>query len=322
MNQIQGIREAVEKAESIVIMAHDREDADALGSIFAMTAMLRSRGKKAECLISGPVEKRLLFMDGSYQIYQNEQKPYALCICIDCGSADRLGKRIPIFQQAEATINIDHHATNTEFADVNLVDSKAAASGQILYRLFQELGWELNDQAAAFLYTAIASDTGGFKYSNTTCETMEIAALLLRYHFDHAEIMRRVFDCMDLKILKLRGAVMNQIKSCAGGKISYVRIEEDLLRQYGVAEEDATDFVDIPRVAAGTEIAAELKVREGKIRVSLRSNGPANVAEIAAGFGGGGHIRAAGATLNFKTMDEAEKAVLAECEKALKKAGL
>ena len=310
------------QCKSAAVLAHVNEDPDALGSGFAMSAMLRKMGKKAVFYISDEIERSLAFIGDEYKVYKSEEdiEEHDLCICLDCGDINRLGERQAIFKKIGVSINIDHHYKNPGFDDVNYVDGNAAATAQILFKLFKEMNWELDSEIARYLYIAIASDTGCFKYTNVSPETMRIAGDLLEYNIDHDEVCRLLFDTYTLDVMKMKAKVMGDIHSYANGKISLISISKELYEQFGLTDKDVSTFVDIPKCVKGTEVAVCIKQQhDGKIRVNLRSNGRANVAEVAEIFGGGGHVKAAGATIVNKTLEEAEKCVVAECEKAISK---
>lgn len=321
--ELQAIIKAFQNAASIAVIAHVNEDPDALGSCYAAAAALRSMGKEAVCYVSGAPEKRLSFLGEDYRVYFPENiSAHDLCLCLDCGDLQRLGDRKVLFDQADITVNIDHHYTNQGFAQLNWVDGGAAATAEMLAVLFQKMEISWTPEIAKFLFAAILSDTGCFKYSNVRPQTLRIAADLLEYEFDHAEVARLLFDTYTLPLLGLKGELMENVHSYADGRIQMVAVNPELFKRHGVAEGEASNLVDIPRCIEGTEIAVCLKQKEnGEIRVSLRSNGNANVAEIAAQFGGGGHARAAGGTILSDSLEEAEKQLLQACFTAVEGSG-
>lgn len=257
-----------------------------------------------------------MFIGGDYVIYDKEQAyEHDLCLCVDCGDIKRLGDRIRLFKEIGNTANIDHHKTNTMFADANYVEGETSSTGEILFKVFDKMGVEINDEIARYLYIAICSDTGCFKYSNVSPDTLNIAAKLIVYNFDFAEIARLLFDTDSLNVTRFKAELMSNIESYAGGKISLVRMTEDMYERYGIPESEAPNGVEIPRRVEGTEIAVCVKTKKGRIEISLRSNGIADVSKIAEKFGGGGHRAAAGCKMTGKTMDEAADAVIAECER-------
>lgn len=308
----------IKNAHSVAVLPHIHEDADALGSCFAFAKMLRKMGKKATVYVSGRIESRLDFMGNDYVLYEkNEKYRHDLCACLDCGDIERIKERKIIFDAIGNSVNIDHHMTNTMFADANYVDGTASATGEILFRLFEEMKEPIDADIAKDLYTAICSDTGCFKYSNTKPDTLRAVAGLMEYGFDHAEIVRLLFDSESLSQAKLKAEITESIKSYAEGKISLVYADEAIGEKYGMSREDIPNLVDIPRRIENTEIAVCIKRTDDGYRVNLRSNGEADVAKAAIRLGGGGHVKAAGATVCAASRDEAERMVLAVCENAL-----
>ena len=317
------MREVIEKiknAHSVAVIPHVNEDADAMGSCLAFASVMRRLGKEATVYVSEIPEKRISFIGDEYTVYNpDENYTHDLCACIDCGDLKRTGGRSKLFSQCENTINIDHHFTNTNFADANFVDAQAAASGEILYMLFKEAGIDITAKEAELLYAAICSDTGSFKYSNVTPRTMRIAADLLEYDFDHADIARRLFDCESEKSALMRAEVIQSVQSYANGKIRVVTVGEDIYEKYGISVKDAPNFVDIPRCIEDTEIAVCIKPQNGEIRVNLRSNNYFDVSETAVKFGGGGHMRAAGCSVKAETLEEAQMLIVKAIEEDVKK---
>lgn len=315
---MQAVIDKIIQAKSVAVFPHVNEDPDALGSCFAFAKMLRKLGKKATVYVSGKVESRLAFIGTDYVMYHDGiQHDHDLCACLDCGDINRIAERKSMFDEIGNSVNIDHHKTNTLFADANYVDGSASATSEILVELFDKIGIAIDDDIAKDLYTAITSDTGGYKYSNVTPKTMRTAADLLEYNFDHAEVTRLLFDSESLAAIKLKAEIMGGIKSYAGGKISLVSADEKIGEKYGISKEDIPNLVEIPRRIEGTEIAVCVKKVDNGFRINLRSNGIADVSSVATKFNGGGHAKAAGATIQANSFDEAEKIVIEACMKAL-----
>ena len=310
--------EKLKSAHSAAVLPHINEDADALGSCFALSEILRGMGIEAVVYVSEIPEKRLDFIGGDYEVY-DETKTYNhdLCVCLDCADLKRLGSRKKLFDEIGNTVNIDHHVTNDGYADANYVDGNAAAAGEILYILLREMGAEINAKTARFLFTAICSDTGSFKYGNTSPRTMRIAADLMEYDFDHAEVSRKLFDCRSYNGAMLCAEVTAGIHSYENGRIRVAAVTDETYKKYNLTAKDAPNLVDIPREIEGTEIAVCIKHQNGEIRVNLRSNGDADVAKTALEFGGGGHSRAAGCSMDTDTLEEAERLIVASLRKAL-----
>lgn len=319
---MQAVIDKIMNAKSVAILPHVNEDPDALGSCFAFAKAMRLMGKTAHIYVSGRIEARLAFIGNDYTMYTEDTAfdGHDLCVCLDCGDEGRLGDRKAIFETVGNTVNIDHHFTNDCYADANYVDGDASATGEILFELFEKMGLEITADIARDLYIAISSDTGSFKYSNVTPKTMRTAAALLEYGFDHAEVARRLFDTETLAAAKFKAEVTEGIRSFADGKIKAVLTDETAGEKYGIHKEDIPNLVEIPRRIEGTEIAMCLKRTEAGFRLNLRSNSDADVAKVAMQFGGGGHVKAAGATLNFDNCEDALQAVVAACEIAIEEA--
>lgn len=306
------ILELINNANNIAILSHIDEDADAFGSSLAMKEMLKNKGKNAVYFLSKPIEHRLQFLSTDYIVY-NEAESYGdfdLVICLDCGDEKRLGKRIAIFEKAIKTINIDHHYTNNSFAEINRVDGNMSSTGEMIYDLLTEMGEEITKPIAEFLYCAISSDTGCFKYSCASPKTLVVVSELMKKGIDHAELSRKIFDTETIGALRLKGKVMNSIEQYYDGRLSLVTLDEAVFGEYSVVESDVGDVVNIPRSVEGTEISVSLRKTEGKVKVSLRSNGRYNVGAIALRLGGGGHEMAAGASLGDIELDEAKEKVI------------
>lgn len=314
------VLQKIKAAKSVAVLAHDGEDADALGSVFAMETALKSMGKKAVVYLSEPVESRLKFMKPVVNVFDGSfEKDHDLCICLDCGDKKRLGKRAVIFDSIGNSVNIDHHYTNDMFADENFVDSGACATGEILVSVFGEMGVEITKEIAEFLYIAIVSDSGCFKYSNVTPSTMRTAAVLLEKGIDHALICRLLFDTQSIDVVKFKGEIMLGLESYAGGKITLTAAGDEIYEKYNVEQGDVGDLVNIARTVKGTEIAVNLKTKNDGVKISLRSNGNADVSRIALDFGGGGHKMASGAFIDNISINDAKDMIIKACEGELER---
>ncbi len=304
------IIEAIKNAQSVAILPHINADGDAIGSCQAMAAVLRNMGKTAVIYAEEAIESRLDFISGGVVVYDGTAEKYDTCIALDCGDELRMGTRKAISDLATTVINIDHHKTNTRFGDVNLVVEDASATGEILTELCMEMGIELTKEIAAYLYAAICSDTGSFAYSNVSPKTFKMAALLVGKGIDHSEINRLMFDCVGLEQELLKAELTGSIHSYYGGKLRIVSVEPSLLEKYGVTANELQDVVEIPRRIRGTEVAVAIKASDGKIRASMRSVGEHDVAAVAMKFGGGGHTKAAGCTVEADSPEAAEKLIV------------
>lgn len=304
-------KELILNAKKVWIIAHEDEDADSVGSCFAMRLALLRLGKDAKCCFSAPLENHIAFMGDGYEVFcENAEYSSDLCICLDCGDIKRLGKRVKVFESAKNTLSIDHHETNTEFAEVNFVDAKASATAEILYGLFLEMGIDIDKDISKNLYAAMSADTGSFKYSNVTDKTMHIAAELISKGINHAEIARLLHDTDSIGVIRCKAEIMQNIEEYFDGKLTLVTATDELFEKYGITERDSGDIVNIAREVSGCAIAVSIRETDGKIKISFRSNGEISVSQIAQNFGGGGHAKASGAKVTGKTIEQVKAEVI------------
>ncbi len=311
--------EIIKAAKSVAILPHINADGDAIASCKAMAAVLEIMGKECVIYSEETVEPRLSFLSDGITVYDGENTHYDLCLVLDCGDLDRIGERLPLLESADHVINIDHHKTNTMFGEVNIVDPKACATGEILVSVIDEMGIDFTADIARYLYVAICSDSGCFKYSSVTADTLRRTARLLDTGFDHSEITHILFDESPLNVVLMRADVTQNIHSYAGGRLRIVTADESLAEKYDLETDEVQGLVEIPRKVKGTEIAVAIKDIDGKITASFRANNDIDVAEISMVFGGGGHSKAAGCRINAESLEKAEKMIADECIKAIEK---
>ena len=293
-------------AKKLVIVSHVSPDGDTLGSSLALMHALRMLGKEVIMNVDDDISTVYSFLPGiaEYRRFAPEESVDAdLLVIVDASSADRAGNAMDVVK-SPAVLNIDHHKTNTRFADYLYLDSDAAATAEIIYSLLLEMGIKLTRDIATCIYEGIYTDTGSFKYSNTTSNTLKTAADLLKYGVNPSLIS----DNMELKsrsqVEMLRKA-LETLTFLKDGKIAYIEIPLEL---YDHNIETDT-FISYPRYVEGVEIALLFKqVEENLTRVSFRSK-EIDVAKIALSFGGGGHKKAAGCSI-YAPLKEAEKVIL------------
>ena len=302
--------ELINKARNVAILPHVNADGDAIGSCMAMREALRGMGRNAVIYAEEEPEARLKFISDGIVIYSGESVECDTCIVLDCGDEQRIGERKAIADKADAVVCIDHHKTNTGFGTASYIEPATSSTGEILFKVFRAMGIEPDRNTSRYLYAAICSDTGCFAYSNVSPDTFRIAAELISCDIDHAEIARELFDCVDMQAELLKSELTSRIRSYYGGRLRTVTADEGIIEKYGVSPREVTDLVNLPRRIRGTEAAASVKFNNGAIRASLRSNGDTDVSDIAAKFGGGGHCKAAGCTIDAPTVEDAEKMIV------------
>lgn len=296
----------LKEAGKMVIVSHISPDGDTLGSSLALAHALRMLGKEVMLNVDDDIPSVFSFLPGIGEYIRfapDDSVPADLLIVIDASSADRAGNAMNVVK-ARSVLNIDHHKTNTHFADYLYLDSDAAATAEIIYSLLLELGTELNTEIATCIYEGLYTDTGSFKYSNTTSRTLSIASALLTYGVNPSLIS----DNMEVKSrsqVEMLGKVLETLTFLRDGKIAYVEVAPELY-DYNV---DTDTFVSYPRYIEGVEVALLFKqVEENLTRVSFRSK-QVDVAKIALSFGGGGHQKASGCSIHAP-LKEAESVVL------------
>lgn len=303
---------------SIAIAVHVNPDCDCIGSAVALLKTLRAMDKKVYIYCESQIPKRLSFlMSDDYVACDDET--YDVCLAVDVAEPFLMGKvKENIFDKAKITCCLDHHATNKGYAKYNYVDSKAAAAGEIVFSFIKDyLGENVTDDVAASLYAAIASDTGSFRYSNTTGHTHAVISELMGYNIDAPGIMRILFERKTEEQLRLNSEVVSGLKFYNEGKVCVAVVDRKLLSKYQMAFDEADDIASLPRSIVGVEVGVYIKVKgDRECKVSLRSNEYVDVSAVAKSLGGGGHMRAAGVTV-YESEKETEKIILSAIEKVI-----
>ncbi len=297
---------AIEGAREIVLACHQGPDGDALGSMLALQLALRERGVKATASWgSDPfvVPKHYMFLPGLDGLSPPGEVPSdpELMVTFDCGSFERLGTLEPNAKAAKQLICVDHHVSNESFGSINLIDPQIAASAALTYYLIRELGMPLDSDIATCLYTGILTDTGCFKYRNTTPEIHAIAGDLLSYGIAHDEIARIVYDTHPVGFLKVLAVALERSEIIPAASMIWTWVTRSDLEESGIDPEDTDGVIDVVRTADIAEVACVLKeLPDGNYKVSMRAKGTANVGALCESFGGGGHALAAGFTADGK----------------------
>ncbi len=303
--------------DDILLIAHVSPDGDTLGSSFALYGAMLEFGKRVQVVCEDPVPAIYRFLPFSEQLIPPEQaKPAEAVVCIDCADLARTGRCEPLFRAAKATLNIDHHGTNDRFAEENYVQ-KAGATGELIFNVIACLKITLNKNIASCLYAAITTDTGNFSYSNTTPDTMRIAADILDTGIDLPYLNRCLFRTVPFHKLKLHALAVDNTKLYEFGRIGISCLTLNEIKSCGATGEDTEGIIDAIRDIDTVEVAALLRESEdGLIRVSLRGKTCADVSRIATLFGGGGHRFAAGCTMQ-PTIEAAAEQILASAKELL-----
>jgi phosphoesterase RecJ-like protein len=294
-HDICAVGEAVSAGHRFLVTAHARPDGDAVGSMLACGLMLQQMGKDVEIVSCDPVPliyqglpcsrtiRRMSVVDGEYDAV----------ILLECDGIER--SRLTGLE-GRFLINIDHHVSGRTFADVNWIDTDACAVGEMVYELAQRAGVTVTPEMATCLYTAVLTDTGSFCYDGTDARTFELAQELVRHGADPAGIARDVYFSNPASKMLLLGAALSTLRR--NGRLAWLWVTQEDMLHANAAEEDCEGIVNYAIGIAGVEVAVFLReLNDRRVRLSLRSKGNINVANIAEGFGGGGHAHASGCTL-------------------------
>lgn len=311
--------EALRRAGKINIACHVNPDGDALGSLFGAGLALVKLGKEvAVSWAATPPEVPYgyTFFPGQELLTHPDELPEAdLFLALDCGAGDRLGELEDAAKGTEVLINIDHHPGNDEFGTINIVVTDASSTAELVALLLADLDVEMDRDIATCLYTGIFTDTGSFSYTNSSPDTLRLAASLLEHDVPKSEIAQQVFETSPFGYLKLVAAVLGRAQLFEDERFIYSTVLHDDLRPTGVLMEETDKLIDLLRSTRDADVAAIFKEQgDGQFRASLRSKGPVSVGAIARANGGGGHDLAAGFTTD--DVDAAVKMILAELGKS------
>lgn len=314
--------ERLRRGNRFVLTSHVNPDGDAIGSAIGLARLLRQMGKGATLWNHDPVPQVYRVLPGTDRVHVGSETPPAgfpehfdAFIVLECPGPERTGLegwlgRLPI-------LNIDHHLGNAQYGVVNWVDTAAPAVGEMIFRLAKALKLDLDPETANALYLTLVTDTGGFRFSNTTPETFEAAAALLRIGASPPRVAQWLYESQPLSALRLLGEMLPSLELHDGGRIATAWLTREMAERAGAMPGDSEGLIDYPRSIAGVEAVALFRQLEGeRFKVSLRSRGAVDVEKIARLFGGGGHHNAAGfsretnrETLVRETLEQLEDAL-------------
>ena len=307
-------------AYRILLTCHRNPDGDSIGSELALAELADRIGVGAVIVNRDPTPANLALLPGADRIVVADTLPedfpggFDLVITVECPGLDRTGfeglTSLPI-------LNIDHHPANPGYGVVNYLDDTSPAVGEMVWRMYGEIGIVPTPAAATNLYTALSTDTGDFKYSNATESAFRTAAEMVDCGAEPAEVAEMVHGNRSEASVRLLGEVLRSLRIEKSGRLAVMTADEEAFRRAKAGPEDTEEIVNIPRSIAGVEAVAFLKQSEpGVVRVSLRSRGTFDVRAVAAGFGGGGHRNAAGCTI-AGDLGDAERSVTSALADAL-----
>ena len=307
----EAFKEEVGKATSILIGTHLNPDGDALGSALAFSLYMDSIGKFNEVMCHHSAPRNLAFLPKVGDVKQvASRESYDLGVILDLDAMDRLGRTEPFFSTCKRIIVIDHHIPHDAPGDLRIVDVDAPATAVILTRLLQQIGAHITPDMATCLLTGIVTDTGSFRFRNTTPDALSTSAYLLEQGGDLNQISEEVFQSKPLSGAKLLGHVLNTMKLASKDRLAWSSISFEDFTRTGAKDEDTEGFVNEILFITSVQIAVMLREpKPGKVRVSIRSRGNFDVAEIAREFGGGGHKNAAGCVFDLPLQEVEDRLI-------------
>ncbi len=290
------IADIINSSKTFLVTTHIRLDGDALGSELATYHILNDLGKDVVVYNQDKTPDVYKFLPGADVVVHtlDAVESFDVAIILDCSELDRVGDQASHIQSAARDIvSIDHHISNDNFGDHSLVDPSASSTGEIIYRFSEALKVSLTKDIATNIYTAIMTDTGSFRYSNTTSNTFKLAAKLIERGADFRLISELIYETKPLPQIRLMGMTLDTLEFHENGKIGSVLVTQKMLRDAGALNEHTEGIVDLVRSVKGTEVALfYFEMAENDFKVSLRSKREIDVARIAGEFGGGGHVNA------------------------------
>lgn len=294
------IIEGISQSNTICVVGHIRPDGDCVGSQLGLTLALRHQGKRVVCWNEDSIPQKYRFLDPDGTIEKPRRgRKFDCVVATDAASFERLGTVGPCVTNRKLFINIDHHESNTRYADINWVSAREPSTGELIFRLAQAAKWPITKPIANCLFTAVSTDTGSFQYPSTRPGTYHVAGELVRRGADLAKITDEVYQSYPLSRARLLRHVYSHFRLTHHDQIAYFWLKKADFARTGADSSDSEGLIDHIRAIEPVVVACVFEELEPELtRISLRSKSEkVNVNEIAAEFGGGGHPAAAGARI-------------------------
>lgn len=323
---VKRIVDLIEGSRKVLISSHQDPDGDSVGSQLALAELLESRGKTCRIINQGPLSSRYMFLDPQRKILDSDHlKPgeddlaaFDPVFVLDCTSLSRLGQVERLLPSQSTFINIDHHPDNGRFGSVNYLDVGASATGEMIFSILEACDHSVSPAAATQLYAAILSDTGRFKFPNTSPRCLKVCAELVASGANPKYVTNEIYFNHSPAFLKLLGSILSGPQIVDRGRICAMTLKRSLLADLKIDPREIEGVVDYSLFVKGVEIGLLFTEKgEGRTKVNLRSQNEYDVAKIARLFGGGGHRNAAGCALDHD-LEETRRIVLDQVRKTLK----
>lgn len=316
---VQKIVNVLCEKQTFLITTHINPDGDAIGSVLALRAALVKMGKECEVVNTDGVPDLCAFVPTcEFIVTQPDRSPADVALILDCSGKDRIAAPSEVLAACDQRIIIDHHQSSQPNADLNWIDPTASATGELIYELIKRLPVEIDETIATSLYTAIATDTGGFRFTNTTPRVLRTAAELVERGADPHKITYHLFEERSARASIILGIALSRLQQDCGGRLTWSVLDRATFDALNADDDDIENVVNFVRNVRGTEMGILFREGDdGRVRISFRSNSRYDVSKIAEEFGGGGHRAAAGCRMRA-TLDDAVERVLHRVREVLK----
>ncbi|NIO15915.1 MAG: bifunctional oligoribonuclease/PAP phosphatase NrnA [Deltaproteobacteria bacterium] len=297
---LEKICQVIKESSSFLLTTHINPEGDAIGSELALALSLEQMGKDVFVLNQDPVPYFLRFLPGVERVQnQGPARLFDVGILLDCGSPERTGSAGEHLSFCDRVMSIDHHVIQSRFGDFSYIDTHASSTGELVFRLIKRLGVNIDSHIATLLWVAIATDTGSFRYSNTTSSALKVAAELVERGANPMAVSEQLYEHHPPKRLELLSRVLSTLEILEDGRIASITILKEDMEIVGASNDFLEGFINYPRSLEGVVVAASFREEHDSLyKVSLRAKGNADVARVATFFNGGGHVKAAGFKLS------------------------
>ena len=297
----------INDSNSILVLAHESPDGDAIGSALAVYEMVTNLGKKVDVIIP-EMPETFNYLDSVNEVKIKTDDNYDLAIVVDCANAERIGQTNNEFSRCKKSIIIDHHISNYMYGDLNYVEGTTSSCCQVLYYLFKDWKVEITKKIGNALITGCLTDTNGFRNNDVDKNTFLMAAELLDCGIEIYKIYYQAISKKSMPRYMLVKMTLDRLEMLEDGKIAFSYISQEDMENVGAKKGDHEGLVDLGRNIGGVEVSVFMR-EDDEYRVSLRSTGRVNVNEIAKKFGGGGHKMAAGIKIKDSFKETKEKVI-------------
>ncbi|MDF2668063.1 MAG: bifunctional oligoribonuclease/PAP phosphatase NrnA [Paenibacillus sp.] len=302
-SQLEHARDFIKRNDHFLVVAHVNPDGDAASSTFAVGWLLKRLGKHFTMVNEDVMPRKFSYLWGYNQLMEvadlSDDLIIEAVISVDCADESRIGKVRERFPVDVPLLNIDHHPTNDYFGHVQLIREDAAATVELLFDLTAKLGVQMTRELAECIYTGLLTDTGGFRYSNTSPEVMRIASDLLQHGVQGHQLAETLLETITRSHIAVLQRALGTLSFAFEHKICWISVSAEDIELTKASPEDLEGLIQYPRNIEGVEVGLLFKQVDGnRVKISFRSSGNVDVAKVAKSFGGGGHVRASGCTLD------------------------